>query len=314
MSTDRREFLQQAGLASVGLLGLGLLPKRVEAGMPAGKGSWSFIHYTDVHVQPELRAGEGYRQAIRAMNEIKPRPALAIAGGDLVFDVFEAGFERADRLYKMYSEITRGLDMPVHQAIGNHDIFGISSASGVSKDHSEHGKKMFASRVGNGRTYRSFDFQDWHFVLLDSLFVTPELGYEGRIDQEQFDWLQNDLKSVGPKRPVVLVTHIPFFSILPILENGPTEAVSPSLVITNSKEVLSFCSDYNVRLILQGHVHIVEDHQYRKTEYVTSGAVCGNWWKGPRMGHPEGFAVYTVDDDRIQWGYHSFGWRAVDTG
>jgi len=54
MSTDRREFLQQAGLASAGLLGLGLLPKPNEAGAPAGKGCWSFIHYTDVHVQPEF--------------------------------------------------------------------------------------------------------------------------------------------------------------------------------------------------------------------------------------------------------------------
>jgi Icc protein len=311
MSTDRRGFLQQAGLASVGLLGLGVLPK---AGMPAAKGSWSFIHFTDVHVQPELRADEGYRQAVRAMNNVKPKPALAIAGGDLVFDVFETGFERADKLYMMYSEITQGLDMPVHQTIGNHDIFGIDPAAGVSENHPEHGKKMFASRVGNDRTYRSFDFLDWHFVLLDSLFVTPELGYEGRIDQQQFDWLQNDLKSVGAQRPMVLVSHIPFFSILPMILNGPTEAVSPSLTITNSKEVLGFCSDYNVRLILQGHVHIVENHQYKKTEYVTSGAVCGNWWKGPRMGHPEGFAVYTVDDDRIQWSYHSFGWRAVDTG
>jgi hypothetical protein len=31
-------------------------------------------------------------------------------------------------------------------------------------------------------------------------------------------------------------------------------------------------------------------------------------------GQPEGFGVYTVDDDRIQWSDHFFGWRAVDTG
>jgi 3',5'-cyclic AMP phosphodiesterase CpdA len=246
------------------------------------------------------------------MNHVKPKPVLAIAGGDLVFDVFENGFERADKLYRMYAKITQGLNMPVYQAIGNHDIFGIDPIAGVSENHPEHGKKMFASRVGNGSTYRSFDFQDWHFVLLDSVSVTFELGYEGRIDQQQFDWLQKDLKSVGTQRPVVLVSHIPFFSILPMMLNGPTEAVSPSLTITNSKEVLGFCSDYNVRLILQGHVHIVENHQYKKMEYVTSGAVCGNWWKGPRMGHPEGFAVYTIEGGQVQWSYHSYGWHAME--
>jgi hypothetical protein len=31
-------------------------------------------------------------------------------------------------------------------------------------------------------------------------------------------------------------------------------------------------------------------------------------------GHPEGFAVYTIEGDRIQWSYHAYGWRAVDTG
>jgi len=92
---------------------------------------------------------------------------------------------------------------------------------------------------------------------------------------------------------VVLVTHIPFFSIFPALQNGSTQAVSSSVVIANSKQVLDFCADYNIKLILQGHLHVVEDHRYKGTQYITSGAVCGNWWKGVRKGHPEGFAVYT---------------------
>jgi len=314
MKINRRKFVQQAGWASMGFLGASSLRRPAEAGTPTGKGTWSFIHYTDVHVQPELRAGDGYRQAVRAMNQVQPKPAFAIAGGDLVFDAFEVGFERAQQLYELYKEITQDLDMPLHHVIGNHDVFGVSSSSGVSKDHLEYGKKMFASRVGHGRTYTSFDFQDWHFVLLDSVFITPQLDFEGRIDPEQSDWLQKDLRSVGAARPIVLVSHIPFFSILPALQNGPTSTVPPALAIVNSKQVLEVCSEYNVRLILQGHVHIVEDHQYKKTEYVTSGAVCGNWWKGPRMGHPEGFAVYTIHDDRIEWRYHTYGWQAVSAG
>jgi 3',5'-cyclic-AMP phosphodiesterase len=124
--------------------------------------------------------------------------------------------------------------------------------------------------------------------------------------------LQRDLRKVGTQRPVVLVSHIPFFSFLPALINWPLEAVPPSLTITNSKEVLGFYSEYNVRLILQGHVHIVEGHQYKRLEYATSGAVCGNWWRGSRMGHPEGFAVYMIEGDQIRWHYHSFGWHAAD--
>lgn len=309
---DRRHFLHRTALGAAGLLSSLAVPALSRPSV-AQKGSWSFIHYTDVHVQPELRGDEGYRQAVRAMNALKPKPALAIAGGDLVFDVFETGYQRADQLFKMYGRITQGLDIPVHPVIGNHDLFGISPKGGVAATHPEHGKKMFAHRLGDGSTYRSFDYRDWHFVLLDSIFVTAASTYEGRIDQEQFTWLQKDLRTVGSKRPVVLVTHIPFFSILPALENGPTEPVSSSLVITNAKEILEFCSGYNIKLILQGHVHLVEDHRYKRSQYITSGAVCGNWWKGPRMGHPEGFAVYTINGDEVEWAYQTYGWQAATT-
>ena len=308
---NRRHFLRATGLASAGLLSNLAYPPRMQTFGAPRKGSWSFIHYTDVHVQPELRAEEGYRQAVKAMNTVKPKPLLAIAGGDLVFDAFETGYARADELFKIYGRITAGLDLPVHAAIGNHDLFGIAADAGVSKMHPEFGKKMFAGRVGQGRTYRSFDFRDWHFVILDSIFVTPTSSYEGRIDDEQLAWLQQDLRAVGNKRPVVLVTHIPFFSIFPALQNGSTQAVSSSIVIANSKPVLDFCADYNIKLILQGHLHVVEDHRYKGSQYITSGAVCGNWWKGVRMGHPEGFAVYTVQGDQIEWSYRTYGWQAA---
>ncbi|MSO23568.1 MAG: metallophosphoesterase [Acidobacteria bacterium] len=308
---NRRHFLRAAGLASAGCLGSLVVPTRRRILSAPQKGSWSFIHYTDVHVQPELRAEEGYRQAVNAMNAVKPKPQLAIAGGDLVFDAFETGYERADQLFKMYSRVTAGIDMPVHTVIGNHDLFGVSPKAGVPVTHPEFGKKMFTNRIGQGKTYRSFDFRDWHFVILDSIFVTPASAFEGRIDDEQFAWLQQDFRAVGSKRPVVLVTHIPFFSIFPALRNGSTQPVSSSLVMANSKQVLDFCADYNIKLLLQGHLHVVEDHRYKGSQYITSGAVCGNWWKGARMGHPEGFAVYTIQGDQIEWSYRTYGWQAA---
>src|SRR5262245_24222603 len=128
---NRRHFLRATGMASAGWLGHFAAPT---LGLPQ-KDRWSFIHYTDVHVQPELRAEEGYRQAVKAMNAVKPKPVLAIAGGDLVFDAFETSFERADTVFKMYNRVTAGFDVPVHAAIGNHDLFGVSPKSGVPQTH-----------------------------------------------------------------------------------------------------------------------------------------------------------------------------------
>lgn len=310
---QRRDFLRQSLIFSSAYVGSLVIPISIAGESSAKKNSWSFVHFTDIHVQPELRAAQGFRQAVLTMNQLKPKPVLAIAGGDLVMDAFEQDYSKADQLYELYRGIAKDIDFPVYPVLGNHDLFGVADKAQVSSSHPEYGKKMFANRVGEGRTYRSFDFREWHFVLLDSIQVTPTLSYEGGIDDEQFDWLKSDLNSVGKERPVVLVSHIPFFSILPTLQFGSTDPVPPSIVIKNAKEILEFCSGFNIRLVLQGHVHIVEEHGYKNEQIITSGAVCGNWWRGPRMGHPEGFAVYTIDEDRIHWSYKTYGWKAEES-
>ena len=309
-SIQRRDFLRHSLILPGAYFGNLLIPQPAETKSSANKNRWSFVHFTDIHVQPELRAAQGFRQAVLTMNQLKPKPVLAIAGGDLVMDAFEQEYSRADQLYELYRGIVKDINFPVYSVLGNHDLFGVASKPPVSSTHPEYGKKMFANRLGGGKTYRSFDFRDWHFVLLDSIRVTASLSYEGGIDDAQFDWLKEDLNSVGRERPVILVSHIPFFSILPTLQSGSTEAVPASIVIRNAKEILEFCSGFNVRLVLQGHVHIVEEHGYKNEQIITSGAVCGNWWRGPRMGHPEGFAVYTIDEDRIRWSYETYGWKA----
>ena len=67
---NRRHFLRATGLASAGFLGGLAEPLRSRTLGASRTGSWSFIHYTDVHVQPELRAEEGFRQAVKAMNDL----------------------------------------------------------------------------------------------------------------------------------------------------------------------------------------------------------------------------------------------------
>ncbi len=64
--------------------------------------------------------------------------------------------------------------------------------------------------------------------------------------------------------------------------------------------------------VLQGHTHVNEIVSYKGTQYITSGAVCGNWWHGPRMGTPEGFTVVSLREGRISTRYETYGFRSVD--
>jgi len=56
-----------------------------------------------------------------------------------------------------------------------------------------------------GPTYYSFDFADSHFVFLDS---SPGWSEKKAISDEQYIWLEKDLKKAQEKR-IFVITHIP---------------------------------------------------------------------------------------------------------
>lgn len=292
MALTRRETL--AAAIPVAALAAAQNPKTASA-------RFTFVHVTDLHIQPELRAAERCRACLAAIN--RERPEFVIAGGDLVFDALAVPRERAKLLFGLYQDTVKRLEAPLHNTLGNHDVFGLYEQSGVMPSHVDYGKKMYEDRIG--RRYYSFDVQGWHFVVLDSVGLTRDRLYLGEIDEEQIDWLRGDLAAAGKATPVVVVTHIP-------LSTGVLQWMMPKhdhrrIVVNNAAEVLELLHQYNVKAVLQGHTHICETLQYRGCQYITSGSVCGESWKGPKWGvHPEGFGVLRVDGESIGWSYRTY--------
>lgn len=273
----------------------------------AAKPRFSFVHVTDMHIQPEMRATDGCRQCFAAINNVNPD--FVVTGGDLISDALATPRKRALSLFSLYKDTVKRIDAPVHNILGNHDVFGLFPASGVSPSEPDYGKKMYEDQIG--RRYYSFDHKGWHFVMLDSIGFTPERGYIGAIDEEQLEWLRQDLEKTGKQTPVVAVTHIPLSTGFGAWMVNAAGIVPPTLVVVRPKPVLDLLHQYNIKAVLQGHTHICENLVYRGCQYITSGSVCGEWWKGPRLGvHREGFGVLKVDGDSIQWSYHPYGFRA----
>lgn len=275
------------------------------AAVRAATESFTFVHFTDPHIQPELRAREGCEKAFAAIGAT--RADFALGGGDLVFDVLESTPQRAKSLFDMYTSAVKGISMKVHQVPGNHDVFGWSTKSPISLTDPMYGKKMFEDRIGP--RFSSFDHKGWHFILLDSIGV-EDRKYIGLVDAEQIDWLKRDLEKTGKTTPIVVLTHIPLTTGIVQFISGRGVSLD-GWVVTNSRDVLALLSDYNVKAVLQGHTHVRETLDYKGCQYITSGAVSGNWWKGARLGHPEGFALLTVKDDAISWEYRTYGWQAA---
>ncbi len=269
--------------------------------------TFSFVHFTDSHIQPELRASDGTTQAFRAIAKI-PHD-FALAGGDLVMDVFDQGPARAAALFDLYRGAAKDLPRPVHSILGNHDIYGISNKAGVPATDPLYGKKLFEDRMSQPR-YQSFDHKGWHFILLDSVQVGPDKGWFGLIDDEQLDWLASDLQKTGKQTPIVVLTHMPLASATGQFFGGKSEGLK-TLLITNPGAVLNLFEGYKLKAVLQGHTHVREVVDYNGCRYITPGAVCGNWWKGAYKGSPEGFAVFTVKGDRLSWEFRTYGWQAA---
>ncbi len=270
------------------------------------KPDFRFIFMTDIHVQPELKADQGFKVAIQKVNSLKPD--FVITGGDLIMDALGQSQERATQLYTLYKKVSQEFAMPVYNTIGNHELFGLYIESGISPDHPEYGKAMYKNHIGNGSTYTAFNHKNWHFILLDAVGFTPERRYIGQVDSLQLRWLAEDLKKVERSTPIVVSLHIPLISVWEQVRKGGTAPLGPGSVVTNSKEVLDLFKDHNLVLVLQGHLHIIEEIIFRNTHFVTGGAVSGGWWKGPHHDFPPGFVVVDVKDGKFSWHYETFEW------
>ena len=278
-------------------------PLRGESG-----GSFRFVFMTDIHVMPERRGAQGFEAAIEKVNELAPD--FVITGGDLIYDALGVSYERADSLYGLFGDLCENFGMPVHHTIGNHEVFGLYIGSGVDPAHPEFGKKMFEKRLGGGSTSSSFDFGGWHFILLDTIGFTGTRRYFGHVGPETLEWLARDLEDTAPDTPTVLCVHIPLVSPSIQMSYGTTETVPPAEMVVNAPELLSIFEGRDLRLVLQGHLHVVEQAQVKGTKFVTGGAVSGAWWKGPHRGFPEGFIVVEVRDGRLDYRYETYGWEA----
>lgn len=299
-SMDRRHFLSLLGASAAAAS----LPGVAFAGV---HDEFSFIFLTDTHIQPELDATHGVHLAMQQARGFKAD--FAIQGGDHVFDALGVSKERAMQLFDLYGKTEQDLGLKVHQTLGNHDVFGVYTASGTAPSDPDYGKKMFADRFGP--TYYGFDHKGVHFIVLDSIGIRQDRRYEARMDDEQLAWLGKELAAQATGAPIVVVTHIPLVTAMPSY-TIPAPVAAAGDGFTNGPAAIKLFEGHNVMGVLQGHTHINERVEWHGIPYITSGAVCGNWWKGTRLGTPEGFTVATIGGGKLTTRYETTGFKSVE--
>lgn len=338
-NTDRRGFLSAVGLTAAAA-GVGALPARASGS--DRRPTISIAHLTDTHIQPERRGAEGVAACLAHIMGLAQRPQLILTGGDLIMDGFAEDEARTKMQWDLFTRAFReGTDLPVRHCLGNHDIWGWDKAkSKTTGAEPGWGKAMAIDTLGLPGAYYSFTQGGWKFIVLDS--VQPRgNGYIGRLDPDDADpsaegpqlaWLRGELERTPASVPVCVVTHIPILCAGLMLTDARPNAegvqISASVQLTDNHRIIDLFSRHaNVKLVLQGHIHINDRIDYQGVTYLCNGAVSGAWWRGKeadradrlaraKPGDPirpyrsdEGYALIDLfEDGSFAYVYMRYGW------
>jgi 3',5'-cyclic AMP phosphodiesterase CpdA len=321
MNTTRRDILRAGVIGSAGLLTSRALGATAKPGASApGLQPFRIAHLTDMHVQPERRAGDGYTAALASLEKLSPRADLIITGGDHVMDATDASLARARTQWDVYNRAiatAASLKTPIKSILGNHDMFGWGVKE-ISDTTAGYGRALALDQLQLAKPYYAFDAGNWHFVMLDSM-TRREFSYTANFGPEQTEWLKSDLAAASAaKKNIIVFSHIPILSVCVFFDGGPKRIretewnVPDSWMHHDAHEIVDLLDEHNVKLAVSGHIHLVDRCDYRGTTYLCDGAVSGNWWKGPLEQFPEGYGVIDLyPDGRFEHEYVTYGWKAV---
>ena len=316
---DRRRWLKSVGLTGAAALLAGRADAAPTTAPSSRKRALRVAHLTDVHVEPELSADRGMAACLDHVNAQADRPGLILVGGDCVYESMHHDAARTRLQWDLWHKVMADHNaIPVEPCIGNHDVWGWNHKKArTTGTEPLYGKRNALAQLKLDKSYRSFDRAGWHFVVLDSIYPNGNT-YQARLDDAQHEWLAADLAAVDPRKPVLVMSHIPILSITGMIDPKATEGadtiVSGGVMHEDFRRLRDlFRGHPNVKLALSGHTHLLDRIDTLGMTYICDGAVSGDWWKGSHLGECDpGYGLLDLyDDGTFDHRYVTYGWRAV---
>ncbi|MFQ6079302.1 MAG: metallophosphoesterase, partial [Thermodesulfobacteriota bacterium] len=201
-----------------------------------GNTRFSFAVVGDCKSDISLIPSEPFRQNIRAINLLGPDFVIFL--GDFIKgDTIEALLEEA---WEEFYRVVKSPQIPYHLVVGNHDEQYSSSRELFERKH--------------GKPYYSFDYQNSHFIVLDS---EEENDGKNCIAGGQLEWLRQDLEAHRD------VQHIFVFLHKPLWEIGTSNW---------NRVVHPLLAEYRVELVFAGHKHLYQEPIVRDgVKYIVTG-------------------------------------------
>ena len=328
MKLDRRNIVKSLGVAAAAPVALATAAgKKATPAGNSGDSAFSFAFVTDAHVawrlgqvrERELPAERddlleapyvGYQ---RGLDKVMKHGGIefVLTGGDgleLVpppdrpvppLNEFMASVEGCVARMKQIEKTT---GVPFFNTLGNHDSFDNPPST---PDNPLFGPGLFEKYLGyKGRSYYSFDWKGWHFVVLSTHDKLIPSGHWYGISDQQIAWLEKDLAALPAGTPIVVSAHVPF-------------PQARGVYVEDRKKVLPILKKHNVKLMLFGHQHAFQAFDWEGIPCVTGSSFSGAVWSGARAvrdttfggktaEHSQGYLILSVDGDQIDWRYFPY--------
>lgn len=293
----RKDFLQ----TTTAIVGGSLLPVDSFSN-ESFKKSIRFAHITDIHIKPGLIPEKGMAYALQHVQ--KQKVNFIINGGDAINDALGADKQKTKEQWNLFHSILKKENnLPVYHTIGNHDVWGWFIKNDKPENDRLYGKVWVTEELQLENRYYSFKKEKWNFIVLDSTQLNPAGGYIGKLDEEQFSWLQKELAKIPATEFVCIVSHIPILSICAGLffnKNQPNGdlLIQRNLMHTDFLALKKLFLNYpQIKVCISGHIHLQDELNYLGIQYFCNGAVSGNWWNGSFQEFAPSYAIMELFND-----------------
>jgi Icc protein len=239
---DRRGLLRCMAWAGTGALWsvagglLSSVPLGTAQAAPKAR-SFSFVQVSDSHIgfdkpaNPDARAT--FREAVAKIRAMPETPDFIVHTGDISQLSRDNEFDDADQIIR-----EAGLD--VFHIPGEHDM--LDDGQG----------QAYLDRYGKGSQgdgWYSFDHKGVHFVALINV-KDLKAGGMGSLGEAQLGWLETDLKARAASTPIVVLAHIPLWTLYADWGWGTDDAA----------QALSHLRRFGSVTVLNGHIHQIQQH------------------------------------------------------
>src|SRR5450432_2735656 len=194
----------------------------------------TFVQISDTHIGFKRDANPdvvgSLRRAIADIHALPQAPAFVVHTGDV------SHLSKAEE-FGSAKELLREIHVDrVHTVPGEHDTID----DGVT------GYLKFFDHDGNGRAWYSFDQNGVHFVGLTNT-LNFKAGTMASLGDEQLAWLKKDLSGRSSSTPIVVLGHIPMWTIWEPWGWGTSD----------SAQAMALLRQFGSVTVLNGHIHQV---------------------------------------------------------